>query len=119
MGGSLSNARLSRAGVPHRVLVAWGMAAITGAAIATLALSYWREARVLTIVPLAVVGFIGHGMVRPNVVQGALEPVPEVAGVTRAIMSAVQMLTGGEGVARAATMTQRPVAPSGSSMHAR
>jgi DHA1 family bicyclomycin/chloramphenicol resistance-like MFS transporter len=94
MVGSLSNARLSRNGVPHHVLVAWGMTAITGTAMAMLALSYTNVPSVMTIVPLAVLGFVGHGIVRPNVVQGALEPLPDVAGVTSAILSAVQMLTG-------------------------
>ncbi len=94
MTGSLSNARLSRAGVPHLVLVAWGMGLITGTAVAMLILSFAAPAHIWAIVPLAVLGFIGHGMVRPNVVQGALEPVPDVAGVTSAIMSAVQMITG-------------------------
>ena len=94
MAGSLSNARLNRAGISHIVLVAWGMGIITSAAIAMLVLSLTGAASVWTIVPLAVFGFVGQGIVRPNVVQGALEPVPEVAGVASAIMSAVQMLTG-------------------------
>jgi DHA1 family bicyclomycin/chloramphenicol resistance-like MFS transporter len=94
MVGSLTNARLSRRGVSHHVLIAWGMVAIASTAAVMLALSIMGAASVLAIVPLAVVGFVGHGMVRPNVVQGALEPVPEVAGVASAIMSAIQMVTG-------------------------
>ena len=94
MTGSISNARLSRRGVPHLTLVTWGMAAITGTAVIMLGLSLAGVVSVLAIVPLAVVGFVGHGMVRPNVVQGALEPVPQVAGVASALMSAIQMVTG-------------------------
>ncbi|MBL0170035.1 MAG: multidrug effflux MFS transporter [Gemmatimonadaceae bacterium] len=94
MVGALTNARLSRRGVPHHRLITGGMTAITGSAVAMLALSMGGVLSILAVVPLAVVGFIGHGMVRPNVVQGALEPVPEVAGVASAIMSAVQMVTG-------------------------
>ena len=33
-------------------------------------------------------------MVRPNAVQGALEPVPVIAGLASAVVSALQMLTG-------------------------
>ena len=94
MVGALTNARLSRRGVTHQVLVAWGMTAITGTSAAMCALSIGGVTSVLAIVPLAAVGFIGHGIVRPNVVQGALEPVPEVAGVASAMLSAIQMATG-------------------------
>jgi DHA1 family bicyclomycin/chloramphenicol resistance-like MFS transporter len=94
MVGALTNARLSRRGVPHHTLIAWGMATIGGTALVMLALSFSGAVRVAFLVPLAVLGFIGHGMVRPNVVQGALEPVPEVAGVASALMSAGQMVTG-------------------------
>jgi DHA1 family bicyclomycin/chloramphenicol resistance-like MFS transporter len=94
MVGSLTNARLSRRGVPHHRLIWWGMLAIAGTAILLLVLSFTGAVSVLALVPLAVVGFVGHGMVRPNVVQGALEPVPEVAGVASALMSAGQMVVG-------------------------
>ena len=46
------------------------------------------------LVPLAVIGFIGQGIVRPNAVQGALEPLPEIAGVASAVLSALQMIVG-------------------------
>jgi DHA1 family bicyclomycin/chloramphenicol resistance-like MFS transporter len=46
------------------------------------------------LVPLAVVGFVGQGIVRPNAVQGALEPLPTIAGVASAVLSGLQMLTG-------------------------
>ena len=38
---------------------------------------------------------MGQGIVRPNAVQGALEPVPESAGVASAVVTALQMLVGG------------------------
>lgn len=94
MIGALSNARLSRRGVPPHVLIGWGMAAMVGTSLVQVVLAFTSAARVDTLVPLAVLGFIGHGMVRPNVVQGALEPVPEVAGVASALMSAGQMVVG-------------------------
>lgn len=94
MVGALTNARLSRRGVPHHRLIWGGMSAIVGTALVMLLLSFAGSASVASIVPLAVIGFVGHGMVRPNVVQGALEPVPDVAGVASALMSAGQMVTG-------------------------
>ena len=62
--------------------------------ITLLVLAWVGVMRVGTIVPLAVLGFVGQGIVRPNVVQGALEPLPDAAGVASALMSAAQMVTG-------------------------
>lgn len=94
MVGALTNARLIRRGVSHQRLIGGGMTMIVGAALVMVVLSFTGAIRVGALVPLAVLGFIGHGIVRPNVVQGALEPVAEVAGVASAIMSAGQMVTG-------------------------
>jgi DHA1 family bicyclomycin/chloramphenicol resistance-like MFS transporter len=60
-----------------------------------LALSLAGAITPAVLVGLAVVGFVGQGIVRPNAVQGALEPVPESAGVASAVVSGLQMLVGG------------------------
>jgi DHA1 family bicyclomycin/chloramphenicol resistance-like MFS transporter len=49
---------------------------------------------VWSLVSLAFIGFVGQGVVRPNAMQGALEPMAAMAGVASAMMSGVQMLTG-------------------------
>jgi DHA1 family bicyclomycin/chloramphenicol resistance-like MFS transporter len=87
MIGALTSARLSRRGVSHARLIAWGLGAI-----------------VLTSVLLAFIGFVGHGVVRPNATQGALEPMAPIAGVASAVMSGVQMLTGAASSALVATL---------------
>jgi DHA1 family bicyclomycin/chloramphenicol resistance-like MFS transporter len=94
MCGSLLSARLSRRGVSHARLITWGLGAIVVTALLLAALTLAYRLQVWVLVPLAVIGFIGHGTVRPNVVQGALEPMSEIAGVASAVMSAVQMVTG-------------------------
>lgn len=94
MVGALTNARLSRNGVTHERLIEYGEAAIVLTALLLLALTFTRLLTVATLVPIAVVGFIGQGIVRPNAVQGALEPMPEIAGVASAVLSATQMLAG-------------------------
>src|SRR5688500_1473366 len=94
MAGALTNARLSRRGVPHARLIRWGLALIVGTALLLLALTVAGAIRVWVLVPLTVVGFVGHGIVRPNAVQGALEPLPEIAGVASAVVSALQMIVG-------------------------
>lgn len=94
MAGALLSARLSRQGVPPARLIAGGIATIVGTAALLLALSWVGWLQVGLVVPLAVIGFVGHGIVRPSAVQGALEPMPEIAGVASAVLSGVTMLVG-------------------------
>jgi MFS transporter, DHA1 family, multidrug resistance protein len=95
MIGAVSNARLSRRGVSHATLITWGMGIIVATSLLLLALTFAGAISVPVLVGLAVVGFVGQGIVRPNAVQGALEPVPENAGVASAVVSGLQMLVGG------------------------
>ena len=92
--GALTNARLSRTGISHARLMAWGQALIVGTALLLLALTFAGKVTVWLLVGLAVIGFIGHGIVRPNAVQGALEPLPEIAGVASAMLATLQMIVG-------------------------
>jgi DHA1 family bicyclomycin/chloramphenicol resistance-like MFS transporter len=92
--GALSNARLSRAGISAARLMTSGIALILATSLLLLVLSFAGAITVWVLVPLAVVGFVGQGIVRPNAVQGALEPMPEIAGVASAVLSGVQMVVG-------------------------
>jgi DHA1 family bicyclomycin/chloramphenicol resistance-like MFS transporter len=51
-----------------------------------------------------VVSFIFHAIVRANAVQGALEPVPEIAGVASAVVTGFTMLVGALASAVAAAL---------------
>ena len=95
MIGALSNASLSRRGVPHPRLIGWGMGIIVATSVLLLVLTLVGAISTWVLVTLAVVSFVGQGIVRPNAVQGALEPVPESAGVASAVVSGLQMLVGG------------------------
>jgi DHA1 family bicyclomycin/chloramphenicol resistance-like MFS transporter len=94
MLGAFTSATLSRRGVSHARLIASGLAVILGTSLLLLLLTFVGGVTVWLLVPLAVVGFVGQGIVRPNAVQGALEPLPEIAGVASAVLSALQMLVG-------------------------
>jgi MFS transporter, DHA1 family, multidrug resistance protein len=94
MAGALLNARLINRGTPSGRLIAFGLAAVVGTSALLLALTLAGVLRVELIVPLAIVGFVGQGIVRPHTSQGALEPMPEIAGVASAVLSAVQMVFG-------------------------
>lgn len=92
--GALTNARLSRRGISHARLIAWGLGTIVATSVLLLVLTLAGVLTVWILVSLAVIGFVGQGMVRPNAVQGALEPVPELAGLASAVVSALQMVLG-------------------------
>jgi MFS transporter, DHA1 family, multidrug resistance protein len=84
MGGSLTNARLTRRGVPHARLLGTGLAVAAGCAVALLALATLGLLRPWNLILLVVVGNLAHGTARPNAAQGALEPLPEIVGVASA-----------------------------------
>lgn len=94
MLGSFANARLSRRGVAPARLVTAGLAAIVAAAAVLLVLASAGGLRVWLLVPLIVVSHVGQGIVRPNAAQGALEPMPDAAGVASAVLTGLQMLGG-------------------------
>lgn len=94
MIGALTSARLSRRGVSHARLIAWGLGAIVVTSASLVAITMLGWLRVWSLVTLAFIGFVGQGVVRPNATQGALEPMAAIAGVASAVMSGVQMLTG-------------------------
>ena len=104
MAGSYASAELGRRRVAHGTLIARGQAVIVGTAAVLVVLTLAGWLRPWSLVPLAVVGFVGHGVVRPNAALGALEPMPEIAGVASAVLSGVQMVTGAAASAAVAAL---------------
>jgi MFS transporter, DHA1 family, multidrug resistance protein len=94
MIGSFTNARLSRRGVPHARLIAAGLVTVVACALVLLMLAVTETIGAWTLVPLVVISHVGHGIIRPNASQGALEPMPDIAGVASAVLTGVQMVTG-------------------------
>ena len=104
IGGSFANARLNRRGVSHTRLIAAGLATIVAVALVLLVLAATRLLTAWLLVPLVVVSFVGHAIVRANAVQGALEPMPEIAGVASALLTGLQMIVGALASAVAAAL---------------
>jgi DHA1 family bicyclomycin/chloramphenicol resistance-like MFS transporter len=103
MVGAFATARLTRRGVPHERLIVGGFVLIVGTALALLALTLAGRLTVSVLVPLGVVNFVGQGIVRPNAALGALEPMPEIAGIASAVLSGLQMVSGAAASAVVAT----------------
>jgi DHA1 family bicyclomycin/chloramphenicol resistance-like MFS transporter len=104
MIGALTSARLSRRGVSHARLIAWGLAAIVVTSTLLVAITMLGGVRVWSLVSIAFVGFVGQGVVKPNATQGALEPMAPIAGVASAVMSGIQMLAGAAASASVAAL---------------
>jgi DHA1 family bicyclomycin/chloramphenicol resistance-like MFS transporter len=104
MIGALTSARLSRRGVSHARLIAWGLGAIVATSMLLVAITLLGWLSVWSLVTLAFIGFVGQGVVRPNATQGALEPMAQIAGVASAVMSGLQMLTGAASSASVAAL---------------
>jgi DHA1 family bicyclomycin/chloramphenicol resistance-like MFS transporter len=102
--GAFANARLNRRGVSHTRLITAGLIAIVSVALLLLVLAAAGRLTAWVLVPLIVVSFIGHGIVRPNAAQGALEPMPEIAGVASAVLTGLTMIVGAMASAIAAAL---------------
>jgi len=92
--GAFVSARLTRRGVASERLVVIGLAAVVASAVAILTATVVGVLSVGLLVPLAALGTVGQGIARPHTAHGALEPLPEIAGVASAVLSSTQMLAG-------------------------
>lgn len=104
VAGSFLNARLNRRGVSHSLIITAGLCTIVAVAFALAILSRTTWLGPGTIVTLIVVSHVGHAVVRANSVQGALEPMPEIAGVASAVITGLTMVVGAAASATAAIL---------------
>lgn len=102
--GSLLNARLNRRGISHQKLIAIGLVVIGTLSLALFGLSFTSLLQPAIIIAMIIVSHVGHAVVRANSVQGALEPLPDIAGVTSAVVTGLQMVVGATTSAVAATL---------------
>ncbi len=95
MTGSFLNGRLSLRGVPSSRLLKVGLKLAVASAIALALVSISNNVRVVTLMPLLVLNTFCFGLIAPNAKYGALQPLPDVAGVAAAVLGFTQMLLGG------------------------
>jgi DHA1 family bicyclomycin/chloramphenicol resistance-like MFS transporter len=95
VAGALLNARLADRGIGSETLL---RAAILGAVAATLVLvaltATHREVPLLALMPLLVLATGFFGLATPSASHGALDPMPELAGIAGGLLTSVQMLGG-------------------------
>lgn len=95
MAGSFLNGRLSARGVPPSQLLTTGLLLAVASAIALVLVSMGHDVRVAVLMPLLVLNTFCLGLIVPNATHGALQPMPEIAGVAAAVVGFTQMMLGG------------------------
>ncbi|BAZ13397.1 major facilitator superfamily protein [Calothrix sp. NIES-4071] len=92
--GSFVNGRLSNQGVPPRRLLSISLTVAVVSTVALVVVSMSSAAQVSTLMPLLVLNTFCRGIISPNAIHGAIQPVPESAGVAGAVVGFLQMLSG-------------------------
>ncbi len=92
--GALLNGRLIRSGLAPRtvLLSAILLALLASTALAGIMLAGWLS--VPAAMPLLVLTTACFGLAAPSAAHGALDPLPEIAGVAGGLLTSVQMLAG-------------------------
>src|SRR5262249_28059810 len=94
MLGAWLNARLARRGVWAAFPPGGGLIAAALAGISMCVLAAAGELRLATMMPLLLVTTFCRGIVSPNAMHAAMEPVPERAGAASAVIGSAQMFMG-------------------------
>jgi DHA1 family bicyclomycin/chloramphenicol resistance-like MFS transporter len=94
LAGFFLNGRLNAWGIGRHAPLLAGLWLCAAASLALLALSLAGMTRLPSLVSLLLLAAFGYGLITPNATQGALQPLPEVAGVAAAVLSLLMMLTG-------------------------
>jgi DHA1 family bicyclomycin/chloramphenicol resistance-like MFS transporter len=92
--GSFINTRLVRWSVPAAWPLGVSLCAAPLAGLTLWALASTGALRLALMIPLLLTVTIGRGLVAPNAMHAALDPVPESAGAASAIIGSLQMLMG-------------------------
>ena len=95
MVGSFVNGSLSTRGVSPSRLLTTGLIFASLSAITLLGLSITNCVQLMTLMPFLVLNTFCLGLIVPNATHGALQPMPEIAGIAAAVVGFVQMMLGG------------------------
>lgn len=91
MAGAFLNGRLSARGVAPKYPLSIGLvlAVVTATALLIMMLADWMPlARVIS-----VLGNFAFGLIAPNATEGAMQPLPQIAGAAAAATGFIQMIT--------------------------
>lgn len=83
--------RLRRRGHEVRVL-GLGLAAVAATSLLAMTLAAWMPLPL--VISLLVASSLAFGLIAPNAMQGAMQPLPQIAGAAGAATGCIQMATG-------------------------
>ena len=94
MAGALLNGRLSAWGVAptYPLTIGLALAAIAAMLLLMMTLADWMP--LALVISLLVLGTFAFGLIAPNAMQGAMEPLPQIAGAAGAATGCIQMAAG-------------------------
>jgi len=94
MGGAFVNRALSTRGVaPSQPLTA-GLALAAAMSMLLLAMTLAGWMPLAVVIPVAVVSCMAFGLIAPNAMEGAMQPLPQIAGAAGAATGCIQMAMG-------------------------
>jgi DHA1 family bicyclomycin/chloramphenicol resistance-like MFS transporter len=92
MGGALLDGRLSARGVVPGTPLMTGLVMLTVAAMSLLATTLAGWTPLPLVISLMIIVTLAFGLVTPNVMNAAMQPLPEIAGSVSATAGCVQMM---------------------------
>jgi DHA1 family bicyclomycin/chloramphenicol resistance-like MFS transporter len=92
MIGTLVNKRLDRWGVSPLQMIAIGLALSTILATSLLVMAIAGGKSIAVVVSVMIGVALSFGLISPNAMNGALRPMPDIAGSISAVMAFVQMI---------------------------
>jgi DHA1 family bicyclomycin/chloramphenicol resistance-like MFS transporter len=91
MAGAFLNTRLSKRGISGGLALQAGFCTYLATGIAMLTLGATGHLYALNLAALLVLSAFAYGVIGPNASHGALEAMPEIAGIAGAILTSLQM----------------------------
>jgi DHA1 family bicyclomycin/chloramphenicol resistance-like MFS transporter len=94
MGGAFLNSRLSAWGVSpdYPLMAGLVLAAVSTTVLLAMTLADWMPLPL--VISLLVLGTLAFGLIAPNAMQGAMQPLPQIAGAAGAATGCIQMTMG-------------------------
>jgi DHA1 family bicyclomycin/chloramphenicol resistance-like MFS transporter len=92
--GATVNGFIGARGFASRGILATAICITLAATFGLITLSILHRASLLTVMPLLVASTFCFGLAAPSAAHGALDPIPELAGVAGGLLTSIQMLCG-------------------------
>jgi DHA1 family bicyclomycin/chloramphenicol resistance-like MFS transporter len=94
MGGAFLNSRLNAWGVSPSYPLTVGLALAAASAILLLSMTLADWMPLSLVIPLLILGTLAFGLIAPNAMEGAMQPLPQIAGAAGAAIGCIQMAMG-------------------------